>query len=112
MKRTAVITCEDFARFVGMDRDEFWETVVARLRNSQTEIIGMSFGGLVSSDDKDSLINPNKSLSLKRKSAWLKDKCLAIRAEEDKDGLKFTSRMVPQWAGYEDGDNENLTALP
>ena len=32
--------------------------------------------------------------------------------DEDTDVLKFTSKIVPHGSGYDDGDNENLTALP
>ena len=107
MKRTAAIICHEFARLVGimiekeearsallssgvnltrieqqlrMDREEFWESVVARLHNDQTVIVGMSFVGLVDTDDEHSVINPSKALPQKRSGAWLKDKLFAIRA--------------------------------
>ena len=96
MNGTAVITCHEFARLVDiliekkearsallssginltrieqqrrMDRDEFWESVVARLHNDQTVIVGMSFVGLVDADDEHSVINPNKALPQKRSGA-------------------------------------------
>ena len=96
MKRNGAISCHEFARLVGiliekeearsallssdinltrieqqrrMDRDEFWEAVLARLQNDQTVMVGMSFVELVDADDEHSLINPNKSLPKKRSGA-------------------------------------------
>lgn len=106
-RRTASINAHEFARFVGilveneearsallqsgmdltrveqkrrMSRDDFWETVVARLHNDREIIVGMNFIGLVDADDNQTALDLNMAVPQKRTGAWLKDKFFAVRA--------------------------------
>ena len=106
-RREAFMTSHEFARMIGilfeneeartsllrsgldltrveqqrrMDRDAFWEFVVARFHNDEDTVIGMSYVGLVDADEHHSCVNPNKIPQQKRSGVWLKEKFFSVRA--------------------------------
>ena len=62
------------------DRDSFWESIVARFHNDKTVIIMMEYGGIIDSDDEQTLINPNLPPPQRRTGAWLKEKYYSVRS--------------------------------
>ena len=106
VKRTAAIATHEFARLVGIlidneeartgllqsgidltrveqqrrsDRDEFWETTVARLHNNPNIVVRANFTGLVDADEHQTLLNPNISVPQRRSGAWLKGRFFSVR---------------------------------
>lgn len=63
-----------------MDRDVFWESIVAVLHNDPTKTVGTKFIGCVDADDNHTSINPNLPVPQKQSGSWLKEKFFSVRA--------------------------------
>ena len=61
------------------NRDEFWETTVARLHNNPDVVLCANFLGLVDADEYQTLLNPNIPVPQRRSGAWLKEIYVSVR---------------------------------
>jgi len=96
--KVAAMSPHEFARLIGViteqsglpltriqqqrrtQRDEFWESIIARLHNDEAVVVSMNYAGLIDADENQAMLNPNLKVPQRRSGAWLKERYFGARS--------------------------------